>query len=517
MANSRLSMRKIKDVLRLHFQLGLTVRQIGQSLNISHNTAIEYLRRSRAANIGWPLPPGLSDSDIESLLFPPLPPSAVKRPEPNWADVHIERKRRSVTLLLLWEEYKAQHPDGLQYSCFCDRYRAFVSKLKPSMRQIHLAGEKAFIDYAGQTLPIQDPVSGEVREAQIFVAVLGASNYTFAEATWTQGLPDWIGSHVRAFTFFGGTPHLLVPDNLKSGVNKACRYEPDINPTYDDLAAHYGSAVIPARVRKPKDKAKVEVGVQVVERWILARLRNRIFLSLHEANLAIAALVADLNSRPFKKLPGSRREAFETLDKPALLPLPCAPYVFAEWKQATVNIDYHVEVDGHYYSVPCSLIKKRVDVRITVTSVECFHKGQRVSVHPRSMQKGRHTTVMEHMPKSHQEYAGWSPERIMEWARTLGPNVSALTEAIMDSRKHPVQGYRSCLGVIGLAREHGTERLDAACERALHLGALSQKSLKSILKSGLDRLPLPIHNVDQTSIPHDNVRGPEYYRKEASC
>lgn len=517
MANSRLSMRKIKDVLRLHFQLGLTVRQIGQSLNISHNTAIEYLRRSRAANIGWPLPPGLSDSDIESLLFPPLPPSTVKRPEPNWADVHIERKRRSVTLLLLWEEYKAQHTDGLQYSCFCDRYRAFVSKLKPSMRQIHLAGEKAFIDYAGQTLPIQDPFSGEVREAQIFVAVLGASNYTFAEATWTQGLPDWIGSHVRAFTFFGGTPHLLVPDNLKSGVNKACRYEPDINPTYDDMAAHYGSAVIPARVRKPKDKAKVEVGVQVVERWILARLRNRIFLSLHEANLAIAALVADLNSRPFKKLPGSRREAFETLDKPALLPLPCVPYVFAEWKQATVNIDYHVEVDGHYYSVPCSLIKKRVDIRITANSLECFHKGQRVSVHPRSKQKGRHTTVMEHMPKSHQEYAGWTPERIMEWARKLGPNVSALTEAIMDSRKHPVQGYRSCLGVIGLAREHGTERLDAACERALHLGALSQKSLKSILKTGLDRLPLPIHNADQTSMHHDNVRGPEYYRKEASC
>jgi len=255
MPNSRLSMRKIKDVLRLHFDRDLSARQIGLSLKISHNTASEYLRRAQVANLSWPLPPSLSDSELENLLFPSLPPSSVKRPEPNWADVHIERKRRSVTLLLLWDEYKAQHPDGLQYSCFCARYRAFVGKLKPSMRQVHVAGEKAFIDYAGQTIPIQDPFSGEVREAQIFVAVLGASNFTFAEATWTQSLPDWIGSHVRTFTFLGGVPHLLVPDNLRSGVNKACRYEPDINPTYDDMAAHYGAAVIPARVRKPKDKA----------------------------------------------------------------------------------------------------------------------------------------------------------------------------------------------------------------------------------------------------------------------
>lgn len=279
MPNSRLSMRKIKDVLRLHFERNLSARQIGNSLAVSHNTVTQYLRRARAAGLVWPLPQDLSDAELENLLFPSLPPSAVKRPEPNWANVHVERKRRSVTLLLLWEEYKAEHPDGLQYSCFCERYRAFVGKLQPSMHQIHVAGEKGFIDYAGQTLPIQDPLTGEVREAQIFVAVLGASNYTFAEATWTQSLPDWIGSHVRAFAFFGGAPHLLVPDNLRSGVNKACRYEPDINPTYDDMATHYGSAVIPARVRKPKDKAKVEVAVQIVERWILARLRNRIFLS----------------------------------------------------------------------------------------------------------------------------------------------------------------------------------------------------------------------------------------------
>ncbi len=517
MPNSRLSMRKIKDVLRLHFDRNLSARQIGHSLQVSHNTVTQYLRRARAADLVWPLPPSMSDAELENLLYPTLPPSSVKRTEPDWANIHMERKRRSVTLLLLWEEYKAEHPDGLQYSCFCDRYRAFVGKLKPSMRQVHVAGEKAFIDYAGQTLPIQDPASGEVREAQIFVAVLGASNYTFAEATWTQSLPDWIGSHVRAFTFFGGAPKLLVPDNLRSGVSKACRYEPDINPTYDDMATHYGTAVIPARVRKPKDKSKVEVAVQIVERWILARLRNRIFLSLREANHAIAALVADLNARPFKKLPGSRKEAFETLDKPALLSLPSAPYTFAEWKQATVNIDYHVEVAGHYYSVPCSLIKKRIDVRITANTVEFFHKGQRVAAHLRSMQKGRHTTVMEHMPKSHREYADWTPERIIEWAHKIGPNVSALTKAIMDSRQHPVQGYRSCMGIIRLAKEHGATRLDAACQRALHLGSLSLRSLKSILKNGLDRLPLPIHGQDQITIPHDNVRGPHYYCKEVSC
>jgi transposase len=510
-------MRKIKDVLRLHFELGLTTREIGRSLNISHNSAKRYLQRARSAGVGWPLPADLSDLDLENRLFPAPQPKVRRRVETNWAHIHTERKRRGVTLLLLWEEYKAEHPEGLQYSQFCERYRSFLHKLKPSMRQVHRAGEKAFIDYAGQTLSICNPVTGEVRQAQVFVAVLGASNYTYAEATWTQSLPDWIGSHVRAFSFFGGVPRLLIPDNLRSGVQKACRYEPDINPTYDDMATHYGTAVIPARVRKPKDKSKAEVGVQVVERWILARLRNRTLFSLHEANQAITGLLADLNTRPFKKLPGNRKEAFENLDKPALLPLPHAPYEFAEWKKSTVNIDYHIEVDGHYYSVPCSLIKKKLDVRITAAAVECFHKGQRVAVHVRSKQKGRHTTLPEHMPKSHREYAGWTPQRITQWAAKLGPNVAAMTQAVMDARSHPAQGYRSSLGIIRLAKEFGEARLDAACGKALGMGSTSLKSLKSILNSGLDRLASPPSQPEKPSVPHANVRGAKYYQQEGVC
>jgi transposase len=518
MANKRLSMRKIKDVLRLHFEKELGNRQIGRSLSISHNSVSGYLRRARAAGIGWPLPKDLSDQALETLLFPPPPkakPNA--RPVPNWVTIHTERKRRSVTLALLWEEYKAENPDGIQYSQFCERYRAFTGKLSPSMRQVHLAGEKLFVDYAGQTLPIQDPGTGEVREAQVFVAVLGASNYTFAEATWSQGLSDWVGSHVRAFEFFGGVPHILVPDNLRSGVTKALRYEPVINPTYNEMAAHYGTAVVPARVRKPKDKSKAEGGVLIVERWILARLRNRTFFSLHEANEVVSELLADMNSRPFQKLPGCRREAFENLDLPALLPLPGEPYEYAEWKIATVNIDYHIDVDRHYYSVPHSLIKKRLDVRITERTIECFHKGQRVASHVRSRSKGRHTTILEHMPKSHREYAKWTPERIKKWAGKIGPHVMTLVEKVMESRRHPVQGFRAALGIIRLAKEYDNPRLEAACARALNLGSHSYKSVASILKNGLDQQPI-LTSLENTPTPaHGNVRGADYYGKEGQC
>ncbi len=518
MANKRLSMRKIKDVLRLHFEKGLGFRQISRSLNISHNSVGGYLRRARLAGISWPLPDDMTEQALEALLFPPHPKAKPDtRPMPDWATVHTERKRRSVTLALLWEEYKADNPDGLQYSQFCERYRAFVGKLKPSMRQVHLAGEKLFVDYAGQTISIQDPGTGEVREAQVFVAVLGASNYTFAEVTWSQSLPDWIGSHVRAFAFFGGVPHILVPDNLRSGVSKASRYEPELNATYNDMARHYGTAVVPTRVRKPKDKSKVEVGVLIVERWILARLRNLTFFSLLEANIAVSELLTDLNTRPFQKLPGCRREAFETLDLPALLPLPGEQYEYADWKLATVNIDYHIEVDRHYYSVPHSLVKKRLEVRITERAIECFHKGQRVASHVRSHKKGRHTTIPEHMPKSHREYAGWTPERIKNWAAKIGPSVMAFVEKVMESRQHPVQGFRSAMGVIRLAKQYDNPRLEAACARALHIGSYSYKSVASILKSGLDQQPLHTPVDDAPTPAHGNLRGRIYYGREGQC
>ncbi|MEN7974046.1 MAG: IS21 family transposase, partial [Verrucomicrobiota bacterium] len=368
-----------------------------------------------------------------------------------------------------------------------------------------------FVDYAGQTAEVVDRSTGEVRCAQVFVAVLGASSYTFAEATWSQQLPDWIGSHVRAFEFFGGVPGVIVPDNLKSGVTKAHRYEPDLNPTYLDLANHYGTAVMPARVRRPKDKGKAESGVQLVERWILAALRNRTFFSLRELNQAISTLLVQLNDRPFKKLPGCRREAFESLDKPALQALPLPPYEFAEWKKARVHIDYHVEVDGHYYSVPHSLVKKQLDVRFSATTVECFHKDERVASHVRSALKGRHTSVAEHMPKSHREYAEWTPQRLIRWAEKTGPATAGVIQQILQRRNYPQQGFRSCLGIMRLTQGYGNERLEAACRRALTLGALSYKSIESILKKGLDRLSPPLQQELDLSVDHDNIRGADYY------
>lgn len=505
-------MRKIKEVLRLHFELGLGMRQVGRSLHLPHSTVRDYLERATHAGLGWPLPENLSDSQLEQRLFPPIPSLPTPdRPLPVWAEIHRELKRKGVTLTLLWEEYRSQHPGGYQYSRFCDLYREWCGKLATSMRQIHKAGEKMFVDYAGQTLPIVDRSTGEIRAAQIFVAVLGASSYTFAEATWSQALADWIGSHTRALGFFGGVPQIIVPDNLKSGVNKPCRFEPDINSTYNDLAQHYGTAVIPARVRKPKDKAKAEVAVQIVERWILARLRNRTFFSLAEANVAIAGLLEDLNHRPFKKLPGSRLEAFEALDQPALRSLPEAPYEFAEWKTARVNIDYHIEVLGHYYSVPYQLLKQQVTVRLTATTIECFHKGNRVASHRRSEQKGRHSTVTEHMPKAHQEYAGWDAKRLVGWAATAGTDTAALVEKILASRAHPQQGFRAALGLMRLGKLHGHERLDAACKRALFIGATTYKSVASILERGLDQQPLPEPQTPAAPIQHPNIRGTSYY------
>lgn len=505
-------MRKIKEVLRLHFDSGLGQRPISRCLNISRTTVGDYLDRAKLAGVSWPLPDELSDTELKQLLFPPIPvaPTAVRH-SPNWTEVHTELKHKGVTLTLLWEEYKAQCPDGYQYSRFCDLYRAWAGKLKLSMRQTHKAGEKLFIDYAGHTMPIVDPRTGEIQGAQVFVAVLGASSYTFAEATWTQGLADWIGSHNRAFAFFGGVPEILVPDNLKSGVTKPCRYEPDINPTYSELAEHYSVAVIPARVRKPKDKAKAEVAVQIVERWILARLRNRTFFSLAEANAAISELLRDLNQRPFKKLPGSRQEAFDALDRPALKPLPAIPYEFAEWKKVRVHIDYHVEVLGHYYSVPYQLSKQQLEARITSTCVECYHRGKRVSSHVRSSHKGRHTTVTEHMPKAHKSLAEWTPQRLIDWAAKTGPDTAKLVEEILASRIHPQQGFRSALGLMKLGKEYGGDRLEAACGVALEGQAISSKSVASILKTGLDRQPPAPKTVTEAPIAHENIRGRSYY------
>ncbi len=505
-------MRKIKEVLRLSWHCRQSQRQIAKQCNISRPCVREYLRRAKDAELSWPLPEGLDDGQLERLLFPPPPQlTQAERGVPDWPAVFLELKKKNVTKFLLWQEYRSANPKGYNYSWFCEHYRRWLGTRDLSMRQTHHAGEKLFVDYAGHTIAIIDARTGDISKAEIFVAVLGASNYTFAEATASQSLPDWIGSHVRAFEFFEGVTELLVPDNLKSGVNRAHRYEPDLNPTYQDMAQHYGVAVIPARVRRPKDKSKAEVGVQVVERWILAALRHCVFFSLQQLNERIQALLVDLNNRPFRKLPGSRRSQFEILDRPALSPLPEHPYVYADWKKARVNIDYHVEVDAHYYSVPHSLVKQQIDVRYTEHSVECFYKNQRVASHCRSRQKGHHTTIREHMPDSHRQYGDWSPQRLIRWAEQYGKCTAALINQIMQSRRHPEQGYRSCLGILRLEKTYGAERLEAACRRALLLETRRYKSVESILKHGLDKTdPAP---ETETSLPedHDNIRGPSYY------
>ena len=512
MPAERLSMRKIKEVLRLIYDQRLSARQAAVAAGLSRATVAAYRQRFEQAGLHWPEADAIDDATLEQRLFPAPPTlAAEERAEPDWAQVQRELRRKGVTLMLLWQEYKAIHGEGYQYSWFCRHYRAWCGQLDRVMRQEHHAGEKLFVDYAGHTAEIIDRATGEIREAQIFVAVFGASNYCYAEATWSQQLPDWIGSHVRAFAFFGGVPEIVVPDNLKSAVTRAERYDPDLNPTYQDLARHYGVAVIPARVRKPRDKAKAEAGVQVVERWVLARLRNRQFFSLAELNATIAALLVELNQRPFKKLPGCRASQFEAIDQPALKPLPAQAYEYAEWKKARVHIDYHVEVHGHYYSVPYQLGKQQLDVRLTQHTIECYHRGQRVASHVRSELKGRHTTLPEHMPKAHREYAEWTPKRLIAWAGKTGVATAAVIEQVMAQRLHPQQGFRSALGIMRLSKQYGDERLEAACRRAQHIGACSRKSIESILRNGLDRqqvlIPLNSSPIDD----HEHIRGADYY------
>ncbi|MCP4286552.1 MAG: IS21 family transposase [Gammaproteobacteria bacterium] len=515
MTNKRKSMRKVRQVLMLAWEAGLRKREIARSLSLSPTTVTEYLRRAEKAGLSWPLPEAQDDGQLEAMLFPSLPKGKQdKRPLPNWSEIHQEFKRKGVTLVLLWEEYKEAHPDGLQYSQFCDRYRVWNGKLDLVMRQNHKAGEKLFVDYAGQTVPVTDTATGEIRDAQIFVATLGASNYTYAEATWTQKLPDWIASHIRCFEFLGSVPALLVPDNLKSAVTKPCRYEPEANATYEDMADHYGAAILPARVRRPRDKAKVENGVLLVERWILARLRNHTFFSLSELNTAIRELLEGLKSKPFKKLPGCRKELFGKIDYPAMQSLPIERYIYAEWKKARVHIDYHVEVLGHYYSAPYALVQQELDVRITANTVELLHRNKRVASHLRSSLKGRHTTLTEHMPKAHQQYASWTPQRLVRWAEKTGPATAGLVNTILTHRKHPQQGFRSCLGIMRLGKTYGDDRLEAACRRAMKLGAISFKSVQSILKTGLDRQTLLAIDEEQETIEpidHPNIRGAGYY------
>jgi transposase len=514
-------MRKLREVLRLKYERRMRHRAIARACGVGVGTVSEYVARARNAGLSWPLPADLDDGTLEARLFASPAPKRERVP-PDVVRIHQELKRTGVTLHLLWQEYLETHPEGYRYSQFCEIYRRWAKKLKPSMRQVHRAGEKTFIDFSGKQPHIVDRRTGEQIPVELFVAALGASSFTYAEVTESQKLPCWVGAHTRMVDYFGGSTEIWVPDQLKSGVHKPCRYEPGINRTYQDLAEHYGAVVIPARPGKAKDKAKIESGVLVAQRWILARLRDETFFGVAEMNQAIWTLLEELNDRPMQKLGASRRQLYERLDRPALKPRPTQRYELAEWKCCRVNIDYHVEVNHHYYSVPYQIVGEQVEARSTSSIVEVYYKGKRITSHRRSYRRGGHTTKTEHMPRAHRAHAEWTPSRLINWASKTGPATGRLVAGILRSRPHPEQGYRACLGIMRLGRQYGAERLEAASHRAEHLRSFSYHTVKNILSSAQDRLTFDESEARSSPpIPvHANIRGASYYaaaEEETGC
>jgi transposase len=511
-AKRELTMRQLRQMLRLHHD-GLGAREIGRRLGVARSTIQDNLRRVAAAGLKWPLAPDLSDEVLEQRLFSNAGSKRAgrRRTEPDWAALARELKRPGVNLVVLWEEYRAGHPDGYyRYSRFCDLFREFEQRLSPVMRQTHVAGDKVFVDYSGKKLfSIVDPATGEVRDAEIFVAVLGASSYTYAEVTWTQALPDWIGSHVRMFEFFQGCPRLVVPDNLKSGINKPSFYDPEINRSYAMMAAHYGVGVLPARPRRPKDKAKAEAGVKFAQTYILGRLRRQTFFSLEEANAAIKLVLERMNNHIIRRLGVSRNDLFASIERPTLSALPDTRYEYAEWCLARVSLDYHIEVDRFLYSVPHTLLREQVEVRMTSRIVEIFHQSKRVAVHQRRYSGPRAGTQLDHMPSTHRFVAEWTPQRFERWARSIGANTEGLIIAVLASRRHPEQAFRTCLGILKLFRGLETARVEAVAARAVAIGALTYDSVASILKNNLDRVSPAAESA--SVIDHSNVRGRGYF------
>jgi transposase len=512
MAAKRTTMRKIRDILRLRLAGELSIRQIKASTKVSIGGIQKLLARAEELGLSWPLPEDLDDTRLAQLFYPGADTSRASRYQmPDWPEIHQALKRKGVTKQLLWEEYTQQYPNRCySYSQFCERYRGWCQQQKRSMRQAHKAGEKCFVDYCGPTVPIIDATTGEVRLAQVFVGVLGASNFTYAEATLSQSLPDWLGSHTRMLEYFGGCPSLIIPDNLKSGVSKACRYEPELNPAYQQWSEHYQVAVIPARPYKPKDKAKAEVGVQIVERWILARLRKQSFFSLAELNQAVRALLEELNQKPFKQLPGNRREAFERLDRPALKALPKQPYRYVDIKQVKVQIDYHVQYRHHHYSVPHQYVGETLELHAGESLVNIYFRQRLVAAHPRKHTPGT-TTEAAHMPERHQKHQRWNPGRFKNWGRNIGPEVLRWVTQRLEAKAHPEQAYRVCLGLLNLSREYPTQRLEAACKIANREGLVRLKQIKSILQSQRDRLPEPATVQVELPQDHHNIRGPQHF------
>ena len=515
MSQKGVSMRKVKDVLRLRFELGLRQDQIARSCSIGQATVHRYLERASAAGLSWPLAEDCDDRRLNELLFPSRPVHAPQqlRASVDFGEIHRQlMSHKHVTLQLLWEEYRQTQPDGYGYSRFCELYQKWHRNHSVVMRQDHRPGEKTFVDWAGPTVPVHDRRTGDIAPASLFVAVLGASTYTFARAALSQDLPNWIACHIAAFEYFNGTTKLIVPDNPRTGVDRACRYEPDLNRTYHEMSQHYGVAIMPARPYKPRDKAKVENAVLITERWILAALRHHRFFALADLNEEIGELLEKLNHRPFRKREGTRASLFAEVDRPVLQALPAERYVMASWKTVRANIDYHVEVDRHYYSVPYQLTGQQMEARSTAHTVEVFHLGKRVASHQRSSAAYEHSVNREHMPKSHQAHLEWTPSRLIHWAGTVvGEATAQVVRSILESRPHPEMGYRGCLGIMSLAKTYTNARLEAASQRALQLQACSYQSLKLILKHGLERQTTLALEPERPGPKHENVRGAQYY------
>ena len=509
-------MRKAKQILRLKLKAGMSNRAISRALKVGRETIRDYLRRYRESGLAWDQIVQMDEASIEQLLFPGSGSRGVSKRKrvPSWVSIHEEGKKKGVTLRLLWEEYcQSDLASAYSYSQFCNLYKRWRGKLSPVMVQDYKAGELVFVDYAGLKVPYINRLTGDAREASIFVAALGASSYTYAEAQESEKLSFWIRGHINAFDYFEGVPEIVVPDNLKTGVKSPCTYEPEINPTYDDLSIHYGFVVMPARVRKPRDKAKVETAVQVVERWILAPLRKRSFFGIEEINEAMKPLLETLNNRQMKHLKRSRRQLFEAIDKPALKPLPQRPYEYAERKMATVAINYHVGLNRHYYSVPYTLVGGRVEIRATATVVEIFHRGQRVASHLRDDTPGRYTTEDSHMPSNHKRRKErWSPERFIRWAQGMGPQTSQFIKELLYLRRHPEQAYKSCMGVLKLADKYSPERLEKACTMANESNLCSYRHIKNILKNNMDKAITQGSSEAYPASIHEYVRGQHYYQ-----
>jgi transposase len=507
-------MRKLKELARLRYEAGRTLDEIAASAGVARSTVQTALARMIRVGVSWPWPADLAEEALGAQLYPnksgPRPTVAVVLPD--FAGMRQQLSRKGVTRRLLWREYRDRHTEGLEYSQFCEVYRRWRKTQDAVMRFSHEPGDKLFVDYAGMTLPLIDRHTGEIRPVQIFVATLGHSSYTFAEATLSQTAPDWLASHVRAFAFFGGLPQAIVPDNLKSGVLRAHRYEPDLNPAYQDLASHYGVAILPARAATPRDKASVESAVQVVERWILAPLRDVEFFSLAQVNAAIAPLLAGLNEAAFQKREDSRRIVFETIERPTLRALPERAYEYAIHKKAKVHVDYHVEIDRRFYSVPHGLIGRTVDVRLTDRTVEIFDHGQRVAAHPKGTCKGQFSTDPVHRPEGHQAVVELNHGRVLQRAEAIGPATVAVIRAQADRRKHRDETLRSSLGILRLAKDFSSDALEAACQRALTLKSLSYRAIATLIKAAPAQAPLPLPKID-----HANVRGPDYFAENAPC